>query len=100
MILFFSVVAKIKMACFGGSSSVFKKALKAHRARDLCNEQSGVVDGAENLFGADVGLAVCIDGGEPTQDGPINGLTHFSGEHRAPPPKGPCSSKLIQIHSG
>ena len=29
MILCFSVVAKMKMACFGGSSSVFKKALKA-----------------------------------------------------------------------
>ena len=29
MILCFSVVAKIKMACAGGSSSVFRKALKA-----------------------------------------------------------------------
>ena len=29
MILCFSVVANIKMACFGGSSRVFKKALKA-----------------------------------------------------------------------
>ena len=29
MILCFSVVARIKIACFGGSSNVFKKALNA-----------------------------------------------------------------------
>jgi len=44
MILCFSVVARMKMACAGGSSSVLRKALKA-----ACREHVDLVDDEDRV---------------------------------------------------